>query len=248
MDIYGLVGKKLSHSFSPDYFNKKFQKMGINAEYRIFELSDVDELPELLANNPNIRGLNITIPYKQSLGSYVDFISKNARLTGAINTIKVKNNKKGKLLLGYNTDVVGFEKTIKPLLKSKKCITALILGIGGSAKSVAYVLRKQGVLFKFVSRNYAKEMQINYEWLNQEMIQNNLLIINTTPVGMFPNNNASPTIPYEFLTANHILYDLVYNPAETQFLSKGRKQGCTCINGQKMLEIQAEASWKLWHK
>ncbi len=248
MDIYGLVGEKLTHSFSPDYFNKKFQELGINAEYKLFELSSIDELPLLIANNPNIKGLNVTVPYKRALGGFMDYTDKSVSLAGSINTIKVSENKKGKFLSGYNTDIVGFEKTIKPLLKNNKCISALILGTGGSSKSIAYVLRKLGVLFTFVSRDNNESLHISYNWLNKEIINENFLIINTTPVGMFPNNNEYPPIPYEFITNKHLLYDLIYNPEETLFLKKGKKYGATRINGLKMLEIQAEASWKIWSK
>jgi shikimate dehydrogenase len=248
MDIYGLIGEKLSHSFSPDYFNKKFKEKGIDAQYKIFELKSADEFPEFIASHPEIKGLNITIPYKRSLGRFMDFIDKPVHLTGTINTIKIKQNSKGPILSGYNTDIIGFEKTLKPLTKNKKNINALILGTGGSAKSVAFVLRKLGILFHFISRNHGEILQNNYEWLTKETIGLNQLIINTTPVGMYPNHNEIPDIPFEFITDKHILYDLIYNPTETLFLKKGRNQGALCINGQKMLEIQADASWKIWKK
>ncbi len=246
MDIYGLVGKKLTHSFSPDYFNNKFKKYGIKAEYKLFEINHADEFPDFIAAHPEIKGLNITIPFKRSLGRYMNFIDKPVQLSGSINTVKISHGKQGSILSGYNTDIVGFEKTIKPLLKNKKRLSALILGSGGSAKSVACVLRKLGVLFHFVSRNHGEILQNNYEWLNKEIISGNLLIINTTPLGMFPNINDVPPIPYEFITNKHVLYDLIYNPAETVFLKKGSEQGAICRNGQKMLELQAEASWKIW--
>jgi len=248
MDIYGLVGKKLAHSFSAEYFNNKFQKLGIDAEYKLFELKSADEFPEFIANNPNIVGLNVTIPYKRSLGRFMDTTDNSVNLTGSINTIKITQNKKGKFLSGYNTDIIGFEETLKPLIKNKKCMSALILGTGGSSKSIAYVLRKLGILFYFVSRNYDEMLQLNYEWLSKEIINNNMLIINATPVGMYPNNNDFPPIPYEFITNKHVLYDLIYNPSETIFLKKGMEQGATCINGLKMLEIQADASWRIWRK
>jgi len=248
MDIYGLVGKKLPHSFSPDYFNTKFKKLGINAEYKLFELTSADEFPDFIAQHPEIKGLNITIPYKRSLGIYMDFVDKPVQLTGSINTIKITQNGKGPVLSGYNTDIIGFEKTLKPLIKNKRCINALILGTGGSAKSIACVLRKLGILFHFVSRNHDEILQNNYEWLTKETLRTNQLIINTTPVGMYPNSNNIPAIPFEFITDKHILYDLIYNPAETLFLKKGREQGALCTNGQRMLEIQAEATWKIWKK
>jgi len=248
MDIYGLIGEKLAHSFSPDYFNKKFQKLGIDAEYKLFELKSFDEFPEFIANNPNIVGLNVTIPYKRSLGRFMDTTDNSVDLTGSINTIKITKNKKGNFISGFNTDIIGFEESLKPLIKNKKCVNALILGTGGSSKSIAYVLRKHGILFYFVSRNYDEMLQLNYKLLNKEIINKNTLIINTTPAGMYPNNNNFPPIPYEFITNKHLLFDLIYNPSETIFLKKGKAQGAKCINGLKMLEIQAEASWKIWRK
>ena len=246
MDIYGLVGEKLSHSFSPDYFNNKFRVLGINAEYRLFEIKSVAEFPELIANHPEIKGLNITIPYKKSLRKFMDFIDKPVKLTGSINTIKITRNNNGTLLSGYNTDIIGFEETLKPLIKNKTITHALILGTGGSSNSVAYVLHKLGILFSYISRKPNSTQQHNYNWLNEQTIKDNLLIVNTTPVGMYPNNNKAPSIPYEYITNKHILYDLIYNPVETLFLKKGKEQGATCINGSKMLKIQAEASWKIW--
>jgi len=248
MDIYGLVGEKLTHSFSPDYFNKKFKKLGIKAEYKLFELKSADEFPEFIANHPEIKGLNITIPYKRSLSMYMDYINKPVQLTGSINTVKITQNGKGPILSGYNTDIIGFEKSLKPLIKHKKNITALILGTGGSAKSIACVLRKQGILFHFVSRNHREVLQNNYESITRETLSTNHLIINTTPVGMYPNSNDVPAIPFEFITNKHILFDLIYNPTETVFLKKGRARGALCTNGQNMLELQAQASWKIWKK
>ena len=248
MDIYGLVGKKLTHSFSPDYFNNKFKKKGIDAEYKLFEIDNANELPKLIKSNPNLVGLNVTIPYKKSLFYYLDFFEKTVHLTGSVNTIKIIRNNNETKLYGYNTDVIGFEKTLVPLIKKRKQISALIIGTGGSAKSVAYVLRKLGILFTFVSRNYTEMLQYSYQSLNKQIIDNNLLIINTSPVGMYPDINSAPNIPYKYLTNNHILYDLVYNPLESQFIINGKQQGATCVNGLKMLEIQARASWKIWRK
>ncbi len=248
MDIYGLIGKNISYSFSPDYFNKKFEQLGINAEYKIFELSEAREFPEFLARNPEIKGLSVTIPYKRALGQYMDFTDEPASICGSINSIKIdqKNNKAS--LSGYNTDIIGFEKSIKPIIKNKKNIKALILGSGGGANSVAYVLRKLGILFCFVSRKPEKILHFNYSWLDEREMHDNLLIINTTPLGTHPNANEFPPIPYQYLTDKHILYDLVYNPSETLFLKKGREHGAYCINGLSMLELQADASWDIWTK
>ncbi len=248
MDIYGLIGKNLEHSFSPAYFNKKFKEMGVDAEYRIYDLDNIEEFPDLIDNNPDIKGLNVTIPYKRSLGVYMDFIEEKVNITGSINTIKIVRKNNGIKFSAYNTDVIGFEETIRPIIKRMRNINALILGTGGSANTVAFVLRKLGILFSYVTRNPSKLMHTHYSWVNKRIINENLLIINTSPMGMYPENNKFPEIPYELLTDKHILYDLIYNPAETVFLKKGREQGATCINGQKMLELQAEASWKIWTK
>lgn len=246
MDIYGLVGKKLSHSFSPDYFNDKFRRLGINAEYRLFEIEHAYEFPRLIANNAEIKGLNITIPYKLSLSKYLNSVDSIVQSTGSVNTIKIKHTNNGSLLTGYNTDVIGFEKTLVPLLKNRNITHALILGTGGSSASIAYVLQKLGIAFNYISRKSNNSQQFAYNWLNKERIRRNLLLINTTPVGMYPNINEALLIPYEFITNKHILYDLIYNPTETQFLKKGSEQGATCINGTIMLNIQAEASWEIW--
>jgi len=248
MDVYGLVGEKLSHSFSPDFFNNKFRKLGIKSEYKLFELQSSDNLPELIADNPDIKGLNVTIPYKRAVARFMDYIDKPAMLTGSINTIKIKYKKNKPILYGYNTDVVGFENSIKPLLKNKTCVDAIILGSGGSAKSVAYVLRKYGILFNYVTRNKTEITHRKYNWLCKETIEENLLIFNATPVGMYPNIDESLPIPYEHITKHHILFDLIYNPKETLFLKNGSKQGAICVNGLEMLKIQAEASWKIWKK
>ncbi len=248
MDTYGLIGKNLSHSFSPEYFKEKFRRLKINAEYKLFEITDIEEFPEIVAQNPNLKGLNVTIPYKRSMKQYMDKIEDPVHISGSLNTIKFLKKNGQTILHGYNTDIVGFEKTIKPYLKGKKDIRAMILGTGGSSNSVAYVLRKLGILFYFISRNPSKILHSRYNWIEQEDVENSLLIINTTPVGMFPEFESSPNIPYEYISGDHILYDLVYNPTDTLFLKKGKEKGATCINGQKMLEIQAEASWKIWRK
>ena len=246
MDIYGLIGKNISHSFSPDYFNKKFDELGIDAEYRLFELNDPQEFPQFIANNNEIKGLNVTIPYKRALGQYMDFIDDPASLCGSFNTINIETTDDKQILSAYNTDIDGFEKSIRPILKNKKNIKALILGSGGAANSVAYVLRKLGILFCFVSRKPEKILHFNYTWIDEREMRDNLLIVNTTPLGTHPNDKAFPPIPYQYITDKHILYDLIYNPAETLFLQKGREKGAYCVNGLKMLEFQADASWDIW--
>ncbi len=248
MKIFGIVGKKLGHSFSPGHFSKKFRDLKIDAEYRLFEMDDIEELPDLINENEGLKGLNITIPYKRSVYQFMDEVDKIAKLTGSINTIKVKRKKGVPYLTGYNTDVYGFEQTVKGLLKNKVDTRALILGTGGSAHSVAYVLRKLGIFYSFVSRNPSKVEHICYEWFNEQLLNDHKVIINTTPLGMYPDVDSFPDIPYEFLGKDHLLYDLVYNPEETQFLKKGRAQGADTINGLDLLGIQADLAWKLWNK
>ncbi len=248
MNTYGLIGKNLAHSYSPEYFKEKFRRLKIDAEYKLFDIDSIEEFPEIIKQNPNLVGLNVTIPYKRSVKTYMDKISDPVHISGSLNTIKISKNKGQTLLTGYNTDIIGFEKTLKPYIKGRRDIRAMILGTGGSSNSVAYVLRKLGILFHFISRNPSKILHSKYNWIDREDVKNNTLIVNTTPVGMFPELDSSPDIPYDYLTPNHILYDLVYNPADTMFLKKGKEQGATCINGQRMLEIQADASWKIWKK
>ncbi len=246
MSLYGLIGKHLSHSFSPDYFNIKFGKLNIDAEYRLFEIDNVDEILNIINDYPDLRGLNVTIPYKRNVYGLMDELDESVHLTGSINTIKIKRKGKRTILKGYNTDIIGLEKTISPLIKDSSKVRALILGTGGSANSVAYVLRKLGVFFCYASRNPSKMLHLNYKHMDKYDILLNNLIINTTPLGMHPDTDASPDIPYEHISNRHIMYDLIYNPPETLFLKKGREQGAQTYNGQRMLEIQAEASWKIW--
>ena len=248
MDVYGLIGKDLSHSFSPEFFKQKFHRLGINAEYKLFDIDSIDKLPNIITNNPKLKGLNVTIPYKRSLNQYMDYCETPAQISGSINTIKIIRDENKTSLHGYNTDVIGFEKTLKPLLKGRKDIRAMILGTGGSANSVAYVLRKLGILFCFISRNPSKLLHSRYTWIDSTDLKNNHLIINTTPVGMFPKETNYPTLPYQYISDKHILYDLIYNPNETIFLKNGREQGAICVNGKQMLEIQANASWDIWNK
>ncbi len=241
---YGLVGKNISYSFSRSYFKAKFEKEGItNSEYVNFDIEILEEFPNLLANDGNIKGFNVTIPYKESVRKYVDFIAKDAEAIGAINTIKVLTNKK---LKGYNTDVYGFELALKLKLKNthKK---ALIFGTGGASKAVIYVLKKLKIPYLLVSRN-PKENQIHYTAINEELLKKYTLLINTTPLGTYPKTNELPKIPYKHLTPTHYLFDLVYNPPLTAFLKQGKAQGCITQNGLKMLEYQAEKAWEIWQE
>ena len=245
MKTYGLVGKKLAHSFSPAYFEKKFKDLGVEARYLLYEIDDVYEVKEIIRDNPGLAGLNVTIPFKENILSIADHVDPEARAVGAVNTLSIKRDGEGMTIHAFNTDVVGFEKTLLSLIDGRNNLSALILGMGGAAKAVAYVLDRLQIPFWQVSRNPAGD-QLGYADLTEKIIESSHLIINTTPVGMYPLVNKAPELPYQYLTSDHILYDLIYNPEETLFLKKGREKGCVTMNGQRMLELQAEASWEIW--
>ena len=241
---FGLLGRNISYSFSKGYFTEKFSdEVFAGNSYENFDISEINYFTELIKNNPDLNGLNVTIPYKEQVIPFLDKLSKKATLIGAVNTIKFTKNKK---LKGYNTDYYGFKKSLKPLLQEhhKK---ALILGTGGASKGVAFALDELGILYTFVSRE-AKENIIDYDLINATTFDNFQIIINCTPVGTSPNIEACPNIPYEFFTEKHIAYDLIYNPEETQFLKNAKKNGATIKNGYDMLIFQAEKAWKIWNK
>jgi shikimate dehydrogenase len=243
--VLGLIGKPLTHSFSKKYFTQKFQREQItDFDYQNFELQQIDDLRELLQNNPDIVGLNVTIPYKEQVLKFVDYPSKDVQDIGATNTLFIDHHKK---IWAYNTDVYGFTESLKPFLKPihKK---ALILGTGGAAKAVAYALKQLGIDVLFVSRYPKKVNHISYNDIHKDLLNTYLLVINTTPLGTFPNTNESPDFPYDFITPKHIFYDLIYNPAETVFLKNASNYGAVVSNGLKMLQLQAEESWKIWSK
>jgi shikimate dehydrogenase len=241
---FGLLGRNINYSFSKGYFTDKFNDENFTGcSYENFDIPEIVVFPEIIKNNPDLKGLNVTIPYKETVMPFLDKLSKKAEQIGAVNTIKI--TKKGKLK-GYNTDYYGFKKSLKPLLQPhhKK---ALILGTGGASKGVAYALDELGILYTFVSRE-AKENTIDYNRINATTFDNYQIIINCTPVGTSPNTDLFPLIPYEFFTDKHIAYDLIYNPAETQFLEKAKAQGAQIKNGLDMLVFQAEKAWKIWNK
>lgn len=246
--LYGLVGYPLEHSFSKEFFNEKFRREGINAEYINFPMPELDAIEALLRDYPTLKGFNITIPHKQSILTYLDVIDRTAKLVGSVNTVKVQRSERGNRLTGYNTDVIGFAKTFDNLVKNTKGQYAIILGNGGGAKAVKYVLRERGIFFKSVSTKKQKTDQITYEMLNKGIMDRFGIIINTTPLGMYPKVDEAPDIPYEFIKPSHLLIDLVYNPAETLFLKNGRERGARTMNGLMMLHAQAEAAWKIWKK
>lgn len=244
MDKYGLIGFPLGHSFSKNYFNEKFENEGINAEYVNFEIPSIESLPEILASNPELKGLNVTIPYKENVISYLDTISPEARAIGAVNVIKIEHKGSDTILKGYNSDVIGFTKSIEPLLE-RFHRKALILGTGGSSKAINYGLKSLGLETVFVSR-YERPDTIQYDKITPEVIREYNVIVNCTPCGMYPHINECPALPYEAMDNKNILYDLIYNPDQTLFMKKGAQRGATVKNGLEMLLLQAFASWSFW--
>jgi shikimate dehydrogenase len=241
-NLYGLIGFPLSHSFSKGYFAEKFKKENIHESfYEVFPIPTIALFPDLVERCKNLKGLNVTIPYKEQVMSYLDAVDPEAQAIGAVNTIKFENGK----MTGYNSDVWGFEKSLLPMLHPDH-LHALILGTGGASKAVAYVLNKLGITYHFVSRGLT-ENTIAYEALTPETIRHTKLIINTSPVGMYPNVDTCPDIPYEYIGDHHLLYDLIYNPEETLFLRKGKERGAATKNGLEMLALQAERSWQIWN-
>jgi shikimate dehydrogenase len=241
---FGLLGRNINYSFSKGYFTDKFNNENFEGcTYENFDIPEITAFPDIIKNTPDLKGLNVTIPYKETVIPFLDKLSKKAALIGAVNTIKI--TKKGKLK-GYNTDYYGFKKSLEPLLQAhhKK---ALILGTGGASKGVAYALDELGIFYTFVSRE-AKETVIDYNRINATTFDNYQIIINSTPVGTSPNIDESPSIPYEYFTDKHIAFDLIYNPEETQFLKKAKAQGAQIKNGLDMLIFQAEKAWAVWNK
>ncbi len=237
---YGLIGYPLTHSFSPEWFSEKFAAEGIDAVYKAYPLENIESLNDLLANYP-LKGLNVTIPYKKDVVEFLDHISPAVEKIGAVNCIDIRNGKR----YGYNTDVIGFERSLTPLLQPQHT-KALILGTGGAAQAVKYVLEELGIKHQSISRNKSEDT-LTYEDITEEIIAQHPLIINTTPLGMLPDTDVAPAIPYQALTEKHLLYDLIYNPAETKFLHLGKSHGATIKNGHEMLILQAEASWEIWN-
>ena len=238
---FGLIGYPLSHSFSRKYFTEKFEKEGLTDHvYDLFPISTIDELPGVIKANPDLRGLNVTIPYKQQV---MKFITDSKLPDGmqACNCIRIKNGQ----LIAHNTDVIGFEKSFTPLLRPEHK-KALVLGNGGATVAVTYVLQKLGIAFEVVSRNLHKGSTLTYDQVTGELVKSHNVIINTTPVGTYPDTEVCAPIPYEYVTPDHYLFDLIYNPDKTLFLRKGEERGAMIKNGYEMLVIQAEESWKIW--
>lgn len=242
MRLFGLIGNPLTHSFSKKYFTAKFEREGLtNCRYELFPISSIEELPKLLQENPDLCGLNVTIPYKEQVLSYLDEENELVQAIRACNCIDLQGGR----LKGYNTDVLGFEQSLAQLWRPhhKK---ALILGTGGVSKAVRYILQKLGLSYRYVSRKPGVH-SFSYEQLTPQVMEEYTLIVNTTPLGTYPNVTEAPQIPYEALTSNHYLFDMVYNPEKTLFLRKGEESGAVIKNGYDMLEIQADESWKIWN-
>lgn len=244
--LYGLLGYPLVHSFSQNYFNQKFESENIDAEYINFEIPDVGMLMEVVAENENLNGLNVTIPYKEQVIPFLDEIDPAASEVGAVNVIKFIRGKDGLRLKGYNSDIIGFTDSIKSLLKPHHQ-SALVLGTGGAAKAVSYSLRKLGLDVQLVSRRKSANTLV-YEELTKNDLKTHKVIVNTTPLGMYPNVDICPDIPYRYLTPQHLCYDLIYNPDETLFLKNSRLAGAQVKNGLEMLLLQAFASYSIWNQ
>jgi len=246
MRRYGLIGFPLGHSFSTQYFAEKFAREGItDASYENFPLEDIDLLPEFIGKTAGLSGLNVTIPHKTNILRFLSVKDREAAAVGAVNVIKITLENGTRVLKGFNTDIYGFRESLVPYLKDYRC-RALILGTGGSSLAVRYVLTSLGINYMNVSRT-PSAVNIAYSDLTDELLEESTLLINTTPLGMYPEIDACPDINYSVLSEKHILYDLIYNPQRTKFLSKGEERGCTVINGMKMLELQAEKSWTIWN-
>lgn len=247
MKQFGLIGYPLGHSFSKNFFNEKFHSENIDAEYVNFEIPTIEDFPKVVASHPHLVGLNVTIPYKEKVISYLDELDKDAASIGAVNVIRIIRNKGKVFLKGYNSDVLGFTQSIEPLLEHHHT-KALILGTGGASKAVNYSLRKLGLDTLFVSRNRRNESTITYSDLTPEYMEAYKVIVNCTPVGMYPQADLCPNIPYKLLTPQHLLYDLLYNPNTTLFMKRGADQGATVKNGLEMLLLQAFGAWDIWNQ
>jgi shikimate dehydrogenase len=245
MRLFGLIGYPLGHSFSASFFNEKFAKEGIEARYRNYPLEQLDDFPSLLEKEAALRGLNVTVPYKQEIIPYIHTLSRTADAIQAVNTISINREKDSLHIKGDNTDVIGFRRSLEQHLKPHHR-SALVLGTGGSSKAVRYVLGELGIQYTMVSRS-AGEGRLSYREIDKRMIAEIPIIINTTPLGMYPDVQTLPRIPYDALSPEHLLFDLVYNPPKTAFLQKGESCRAKIVNGNDMLIYQALASWDIWN-
>jgi shikimate dehydrogenase len=242
MKNFGLLGKNIDYSFSRGYFKNKFETQQLDCAYSNFDLETIEDFETLKISGQPLSGLNVTIPYKEVVIPFLDAMDSDAKAIGAVNTIKIENGK----LTGYNTDHFGFENSLKPYLKPQHK-NALILGTGGASKAVAFALKKLGIPYDYVSRTPSDGIKHTYESIAKDGLKGYQIIINSTPIGTFPDLHACPALPYETLTTNHLLFDLIYNPEQTLFLKKGKMQKATTLNGLEMLRLQAEKSWEIWN-
>lgn len=241
---FGLVGKNIDYSFSKGHFMAKFESEALPYSYENFDIENISNFSEILNQNTDLIGLNVTIPYKEQVIPYLDKLDRTAAKIGAVNTIKIYPSGKTK---GFNTDYYGFKKSIQPFIKPNHS-NALILGTGGASKAIAYALKKLNITFDYVSRSENPVAKYLYTDLTEDIIKSHQIIINCTPIGTHPKVNQCPDIPYDGVTRDHLLYDLIYNPVQTKFLMCGEIQGATICNGSNMLEYQAEKAWEIWNK
>ena len=244
---FGLIGYPLSHSFSRKFFTEKFLEEGIDAEYLNFELENISQLSNVIASHPDLVGLNVTIPYKEQVIKSLDDTDESSTQIHAVNTIRIQRSGGNVSLHGYNTDIIGFQESIRPLLQ-KHHHKALVLGTGGASKAVVKALENLKIETIFVSRNPEEKGELSYNDLDEDVMDNYKIIVNTTPIGTYPNIEGCPAIPFEMITPKHLLFDLVYNPEVTEFLKQGKKRGAIIKNGLEMLHLQALASWEIWNR
>jgi shikimate dehydrogenase len=244
---FGLIGFPLSHSFSKNFFTDKFSKEAIDAEYLNFELENISQFSRVIASHPNLEGINVTIPYKEQIIKYLDFTDEEAASIQAVNTIRIFRSGHHVSLRGYNTDIQGFQESIRPLIQNYHH-KALVLGTGGASKAVVRALENLKIETILVSRNPEEKGELSYNDLDEDVMDNYKIIVNTTPIGTYPNTEGCPAIPFEMITPKHLLFDLVYNPEVTEFLKLGKKRGAVIKNGLEMLHLQALASWEIWNR
>lgn len=242
MDVYGIIGHPLGHSFSKAYFEDKFRREGLTCVFHNFDIDNIDLVRQIVNDTPRLRGFTVTIPYKEQIIAFLDSVDEEARAIGAVNVVKVDDGR----LIGYNTDVVGFDKSLCQAMGQRKALKALVLGTGGASKAVLHVLKRHDIATDLVGRQ-SHDGRLSYDDLNDAVIQQHKLIVNTTPLGMYPLIDTFPTLPYDAITEDHILIDLVYNPEETAFMRLGRERGALTMNGTLMLHAQAEEAWKIWN-
>lgn len=246
MDKYGLIGHPLKHSFSQRFFFDKFEKEQTKAIYNNYDIPEITDILQIIQDTPELKGFNVTIPYKEQIIQYLDQLTPEAKAIGAVNVVKIERNDNRISLIGYNSDIIGFRESIQPFVKPDIHRKALILGTGGASKAVCKALEELNLSYQYVSRK-ASEKTITYNDITKEIIDDHTVIINCTPLGTFPDIDNAPDIPYQYINNNHLLFDLVYNPEETKFLRLGKEQGATTKNGYEMLVLQAQAAWEFWN-